>query len=95
MDAVTAITQAGSLIRATTGLLGSLRGKRSTASTDFSAQLREQVQANAAKFVQARDKDKSGGLNKTELGVDDRSFQKLDLNRDGEVTAAELAASGK
>jgi len=95
MDAVTAITQAGSLIRAATGFLGALRSRRETASSDFAAQLRKQVEANAAKFVQARDRDGSGGLNRAELGVDDRFFARLDANGDGEVTAAELAAAGK
>lgn len=95
MDAVTAITGAGSLIRAATGFVGALRGRNETASSDFAAQLKKQLEADAAKFVQTRDKDGSGGLSRAELGVDDRSFARLDTNGDGQVTAAELAASGK
>ncbi|MCX5771434.1 MAG: hypothetical protein NTZ09_14360 [Candidatus Hydrogenedentes bacterium] len=94
MDAVTAITGAGSLIRAATGFVGALLTRRETGSTNFAAQLRKQAEANAAKFVQARDRDGSGGLNKAELGVDDRLFTRLDVNGDGQVTPAELAATG-
>ena len=95
MDAVTAITGAGSLIRAATGFVGALRSRHTPASGDFAAQLGKQIGPNAGKFVQARDRDGSGGLNRAELGVDGRAFARLDANGDGEVTAAELAAAGK
>ena len=95
MDALAAITQAGSLFRAATDFVGALRGRRNAPTADFAALLRKQTKANAAKLVQALDRDRSGGLSKAELGIDGRLFARLDANGDGEVTAAELASAGK
>ncbi len=93
MDAITAITQAGPLLRAATGFVGALRNRHQASASDFAAQLRSQVEANAAKLLQARDKDGSGGLSRAELGVDGQTFARLDANGDGQVTAAEMAAA--
>lgn len=93
MDAITAITQAGSLVKAAKGLIGAIRGKKG--GDGFQAELRSRMEANAAKFVARHDRDGSGGLSRTEFGIDGKLFGRLDGNGDGEITAAELAAARK
>lgn len=97
MDAVTAITQVGSLFKAARSLFDSVKAKsdKPSAAGEFSTQLREKLEANALKFVQARDKDGSGGLNAAEFGRSARLFARLDTDGNGQITASELVRAGK
>lgn len=97
MDAVTAITQVGSLFKAARSVLDSVKSKsgKSGAGGEFSTQLREHLAANALKFVQARDRDGSGGLDAAEFGRSGRLFARLDADGNGQITAAELVRAGK
>lgn len=93
MEAITAIAQVGSLLNAAKGLVGALRGKDGAHPGDFQSHLQSRLEAKATEFVKRRDIDGSGGLSRAELGVEGRLFARLDINGDGEVTAAELMAA--
>lgn len=53
----------------------------------------EPLRGNPAKIIKARDQDGDGKLTAQELGVDERTFQRLDRDGDGKVTAEELATA--
>lgn len=102
MNALSAVTQVGSLIQAAKDALGSLKHGRSkavegTRPEPFGIQLShavsDQKEAAITRFIQGKDADKNGVLSAAEIGADARAFAKLDANADGQVSKLELMAA--
>ena len=102
MNALSAVTNVGSLIQAAKDVLGNLKHGRpkpvegAARPEPFGVQLTQAVanQKDAAitRLIQEKDADKNGVLSAAELGADTRVFTKLDANADGQVTKLELMA---
>jgi hypothetical protein len=92
MNPVALLTGIGSIVGAARSVTGALTKPHTKAadpaSETFAAHLDEAIK----RFMQSRDADKNGALSLAEMGGDKKTFAKLDVNGDGQLSAQELRA---
>jgi len=90
MSALAMLTGVGSIVEAARSVAGVLSKSRAPSSGAASSSFASQLDEAIARFVQGRDKNGNGSLSLTEFGGDKKTFAKLDVNRDGELSVQEL-----
>jgi len=101
MELLSSVGAIGAAMKGATSLVHALKRPQSQA-VSFAEVLRQDLAQNAVMtpekdakersetFLRAHDADGSGGLSRAESGFDAQTFKKWDLDKNGEIGAAEL-----
>lgn len=90
MSALAMLTGVGSIAEAARSVVGVLSKSRAPSSSVAASSFASQLDEAVARFVQGHDKNGNGSLSLTEFGGDKKTFARLDVNKDGELSAQEL-----
>lgn len=94
MDPITAISQVGSLLKATRSVMEGVAHRSEKASSSTFANYLQQAGVNSemtTRLIQALDTDKNGTLSLDEVNAAAQIFTKIDADGNGQITQAELA----